>query len=58
MIRCPTCGAPINADPLDVQPVDCPEPPVENLVTCLPALLLAGLIVAGLVLAVVRLLGG
>ncbi len=57
MTRCPRCGylAELDPDPLDVQPVD---PSTENHVSCVPALVFALLIAAGLVLAVARLLGG
>ncbi len=60
MTRCPRCGylAELDPDPLDVQPVGEPASASEDPKACLPALLFAGLLVAGLVLAVVRLLGG
>ena len=56
MNRCPRCGylAELDPDPLDVQPADRPEPPTENHVSCLPALLVvASGLVVGLVLSVV-----
>ncbi len=58
MIHCPTCGGPINADPLDVQPVEEPDEDREaRLFGCL-LMVASGLLMAGLVLGVVRLLMG